>query len=68
MYVIYIYSIIFYFFNSVPVYNRKAGPAHRSATGGSAARWEGQPAVAPKRPRCTASEPTVAPAWGVSYM
>ena len=33
MYVIYIYiySIIFYFFNSVPVYNRKAGPAHRSA-------------------------------------
>ena len=28
---IYIYSIIFYFFNGVPVHNRKAGPAHRSA-------------------------------------
>ena len=58
---IYIYSIIFYFFNSVPVYNRKAGPAHRSAR----ALREGAPrggrvAVAPKRPRSTASEPTVA--------
>ena len=62
MYVIYIYSIIFYFFTGCartqPLATRRGQRTVALAL--RERRAEGQLAVAPKRPRSTASEPTVA--------
>ena len=62
IYILYIVSIIFYFFTLVCSYmTDHKEPAHRSARAirESTARLEGQPTVAPT----TTSEPTVAPTW-----
>ena len=57
---IYIFNYIL-FFHWVCSYTTARWASQRSCTtGGSAAWWEGQLAVAPKRLRSTASEPTVA--------